>query len=46
MITHSITIAIIVIKNDKNEYGKLYEYFNPASNDVLMVGIKMNRMKE
>ena len=32
-------------KNDKNEYEKLYKYFNKESDDVLLVGIKMNRME-
>ena len=32
-------------KNEKNEYEKLYEYFDKESSDVLLVGIKMNRMK-
>lgn len=33
-------------KNDKNKYEKLYEYFNKESNEVLLVGIKMNRMNK
>lgn len=33
-------------KNEKNEYEKLYEYFDKESDDVLLVGIKMNRMEE
>ncbi|MBQ2835729.1 MAG: hypothetical protein IJE68_02705 [Clostridia bacterium] len=32
-------------KNEKNEYEKLYQYFERESSDVLLVGIKMNRMK-
>ena len=32
-------------KNENNMYEKLYEYFDRQSEDVLMVGIKMNRMK-
>ena len=32
-------------KNAKNEYEKLYQYFDKDSSDVLLVGIKMNRMK-
>lgn len=32
-------------KNEKNEYEKLYKYFDKESSDVLLVGIKMNRMK-
>lgn len=31
-------------KNEKNQYEKLYEYFDKNSDDVLLVGIKMNRM--
>lgn len=33
-------------KNEENQYQKLYEYFDEKSNDVLLVGIKMNRMKK
>lgn len=33
-------------KNEKNHYGKLYEYFDEQSDDVLLVGIKMNRMEK
>ena len=33
-------------KSEKNKYDKLYEYFDKESNDVLMVGIKMNRLKK
>ena len=33
-------------KNEINQYEKLYEYFDKQSNDVLLVGIKMNRMKK
>lgn len=32
-------------KSEKNEYEKLYQYFDRESSDVLLVGIKMNRMK-
>lgn len=32
-------------KNEKNQYKKLYEYFDKNSDDVLLVGIKMNRME-
>ena len=32
-------------KNEKNQYEKLYEYFDKNSDDVLLVGIKMNRME-
>ena len=32
-------------KNENNMYEKLYEYFDNQSEEVLMVGIKMNRMK-
>lgn len=33
-------------KNEQNKYEKLYEYFDKESSDVLMVGIKMNRIKD
>lgn len=33
-------------KNEKNEYEKLYKYFDKQSDDVLLVGIKMNRMEK
>ena len=33
-------------KNEENNYEKLYEYFDRESDDVLMVGIKMNRNKK
>ena len=33
-------------KNEKNQYQKLYEYFDEKSDDVLLVGIKMNRMEK
>lgn len=32
-------------KNEKNQYEKLYEYFDKNSDEVLLVGIKMNRME-
>lgn len=32
-------------KSKKNQYQRLYKYFNKQSDDVLLVGIKMNRMK-
>jgi len=32
-------------KNEKNQYEKLFEYFDEQSEDVLLVGIKMNRIK-
>ena len=32
-------------KDEKNQYEKLYEYFDKNSDDVLLVGIKMNRME-
>ena len=32
-------------KNEKNQFEKLYEYFEEQSEDVLLVGIKMNRME-
>ena len=31
-------------KNEKNEYEKLYKYFDKQSDDVLLVGIKINRL--
>lgn len=31
-------------KNQNNQYEKLYEYFDKESEDVLLVGIKMNRI--
>lgn len=31
-------------KNEKNQYEKLYEYFDKECEDVLLVGIKINRM--
>ena len=34
------------LKDDKNKYEKLYEYFDQQSDDVLLVGIKMNRMEK
>ena len=40
-----ITDYIKELKNDKNNYEKLYDYFDNQSDEVLMVGIKMNRMK-
>ena len=33
-------------KNEKNQFEKLYEYFEEQSEDVLLVGIKMNRIKK
>jgi len=30
-------------KNEKNQYEKLYKYFEKTRDDVLLVGIKMNR---
>ena len=32
-------------KNDSNQYEKLYKYFDKQSDEVLLVGIKMNRME-
>ena len=32
-------------KNDSNQYEKLYRYFDKQSDEVLLVGIKMNRME-
>ena len=31
-------------KSEKNEYDKLYKYFDKQSDDVLLVGIKINRL--
>ena len=33
-------------KNEKNGYEKLYEYFDKQSDDVLLVGIKINRVEK
>ena len=33
-------------KNEKNGYEKLYEYLDKESDDVLLVGIKINRMEK
>lgn len=33
-------------KKEENQYEKLYEYFDETRDDVLLVGIKMNRMEE
>ena len=33
-------------RNDENQYDKLYKYFDEKSDDVLLVGIKMNRMEK
>lgn len=33
-------------KNEKNKYEELYKFFDKDSSDVLLVGIKMNRMKK
>ena len=33
-------------KNEKNQFEKLYEYFEKQSEDVLLVGIKMNRIEK
>ena len=33
-------------KNQNNMYEKLYEYFDKQSEDILMVGIKMNRIEK
>ena len=33
-------------KNEKNQFEKLYAYFEEQSEDVLLVGIKMNRMEK
>lgn len=31
------------LKNERNQFEKLYKYFDKGSDDVLLVGIKMNR---
>ena len=31
-------------QDEKNQYGKLFEYFDEQTDDVLLVGIKMNRI--
>lgn len=33
-------------QNEKNKYEKLYNYFEKQNEDVLLVGIKMNRIEE
>ena len=33
-------------KNETNQFEKLYEYFEKQSEDVLLVGIKMNRIEK
>lgn len=33
-------------KNEKNQYERLFKYFDKQSDDVLLVGIKMNRMEK
>lgn len=33
-------------KSEKKQYEKLYKYFDKQSDDVLLVGIKMNRIKK
>lgn len=33
-------------KNEKNKYEELYQYFNNAEDDVLLIGIKMKRDKK
>ena len=33
-------------KSEENGYEKLYKYFDKESDDVLLVGIKMNRMEQ
>ena len=32
--------------NEKNQFERLYEYFDEQSEDVLLVGIKMNRIEK
>ena len=39
-------IEIIDYINEKNKYEELYKYFDKESSDVLMVGIKMNRIND
>ena len=39
-------IEIIDYINEKNKYEELYKYFDKESRDVLMVGIKMNRIND
>ena len=41
-----ITDYINEQKNENNQYEKLYEYFDKQSEDILMVGIKMNRIEK
>lgn len=41
-----ITDYINEQKNEKNQFKRLYEYFDEQSEDVLLVGIKMNRMEK
>ena len=41
-----ITDYINEQKNEKNQFERLYEYFAEQSEDVLLVGIKMNRIEK
>ena len=41
-----ITDYIEEQKNENNQYEKLYKYFDKENDDVLLVGIKMNRMEK
>lgn len=41
-----ITDYINEQKNETNQFEKLYEYFEKQSEDVLLVGIKMNRIEK
>lgn len=41
-----ITDYINEQKNEKNQFERLYEYFDEQSEDVLLVGIKMNRIEK
>ena len=41
-----ITNYIEEQKNENNQYENLYKYFDKESEDVLLVGIKMNRMEK
>ena len=42
----AITDYINEQKNEKNQFERLYEYFDEQSEDVLLVGIKMNRIEK
>ena len=34
------------MKNEKNQFKKMYKYFEQGDDDVLLVGIKMKRSQE